>query len=101
MDMKLLLQLMERAPRQTVQPGNVMDDPVRIYFAIKALFLKFKRLHQVECMQKVTLLAPSSHKRPNCSHVYSPVIPRMLICDRQYSLNDLIQLMRVKECVGG
>lgn len=101
MDVKLLRLQMSRAPRQIVQTSNVMDDPVRIYFAIKALFLKFKSLHQVECMQKITLLAPSSRKSSKPSHLYLSVTPQILLCHHQYTLNDLLQLISIKECIGG
>jgi hypothetical protein len=42
-DLRRLLQIIDYAPKQTVKESNVLDDPVRIYLTIKALYQKFKR----------------------------------------------------------
>jgi hypothetical protein len=100
MDIKMLRLRMARAPPQAVQAGNVMDDPVRIYLTVKTLLLKFKHQHQLESMQHTVLpLRTPSVRRP--SLLPSPVTPRTLLAHHHHTLDDLLQLMRVKECLGG
>lgn len=64
-DIKMLLQLIDKAPKQVINSTNILDDPVRIYFTIKALYQKYKSKNMIEAMQEniFEVTPPTMHQK--------------------------------------
>jgi hypothetical protein len=78
-DLKKLLQIIGEAPSQVVKQINVLDDPVRIYLSIKAMYHKFKRENFLEHMQSTVLEVRKPIPRENIQFIRTEVTAALIL----------------------